>query len=63
MRKCALITGITEQAGSYPADLLLAKGYDVPGLKCQSLLLQNRSDYSPLLLFLHRRPAARSTLL
>jgi GDP-mannose 4,6 dehydratase len=36
MRKCALITGITEQAGSYPADLLLAKGYDVPGLKCQS---------------------------
>jgi GDP-mannose 4,6 dehydratase len=36
MRKCALITGITGQAGSYPADLLLAKGYEVRGLKCRS---------------------------
>ena len=36
MCKCALITGITGQAGSYPADLLLAKGYEVRGLKCRS---------------------------
>jgi GDP-D-mannose dehydratase len=40
MGKCALITGITGQAGSYPPDLLLAKGYDVPGLKCQSFSLR-----------------------
>jgi hypothetical protein len=36
MRKCALITGITGQAGSYSADLLLANGYEVRGLKCRS---------------------------
>ena len=28
-RKCALITGITGQDGSYLAELLLDKGYDV----------------------------------
>jgi len=32
-RKCALITGITGQDGSYLAELLLAKGYEVHGLK------------------------------
>lgn len=31
-RKCALITGITGQDGSYLAELLLAKGYEVHGL-------------------------------
>jgi GDP-D-mannose dehydratase len=36
MRKRALITGITGQAASYLADLLLAKGYEVRGLKCRS---------------------------
>jgi GDPmannose 4,6-dehydratase len=32
MGKCALITGITGQDGSYLAELLLAKGYDVHGI-------------------------------
>src|SRR6185369_15905573 len=32
-RKRALITGITGQDGSYLAELLLAKGYDVHGIK------------------------------
>jgi GDP-mannose 4,6 dehydratase len=36
MRRRALITGITGQAGSYLTDLLLAKGYEVRGLKCRS---------------------------
>lgn len=31
MRKVALITGITGQDGSYLAELLLDKGYDVHG--------------------------------
>ena len=33
MRKVALITGVTGQDGSYLAELLLAKGYEVHGLK------------------------------
>ncbi len=33
MRKTALITGITGQDGSYLAELLLAKGYEVHGIK------------------------------
>ncbi len=33
MSKSALITGITGQDGSYLAELLLAKGYDVHGIK------------------------------
>ena len=32
MSKCAVITGITGQDGSYLAELLLAKGYEVHGL-------------------------------
>jgi GDPmannose 4,6-dehydratase len=32
MRKCALITGITGQDGSYLAELLLEKGYSVHGI-------------------------------
>ena len=32
MRKKALITGITGQDGSYLAELLLGKGYEVHGL-------------------------------
>src|SRR5688500_3059273 len=31
-RRCALITGITGQDGSYLAELLLAKGYTVHGI-------------------------------
>ncbi len=36
MTKVALITGITGQDGAYLADLLLAKGYDVHGIKRRS---------------------------
>jgi len=36
MGKIALITGITGQDGSYLADLLLAKGYLVHGIKRQN---------------------------
>ena len=32
MKKVALITGITGQDGSYLAELLLSKGYDVHGI-------------------------------
>src|SRR6185436_1255832 len=32
MSKVALVTGITGQDGSYLAELLLAKGYDVHGI-------------------------------
>ena len=33
MTKTALITGITGQDGAYLAELLLAKGYEVQGVK------------------------------
>ena len=39
MKKCALITGITGQDGSYLAELLLGKGYEVHGLRRQSSLI------------------------
>ncbi|WP_156455344.1 GDP-mannose 4,6-dehydratase, partial [Sphingomonas sp. CCH5-D11] len=35
-RKVALITGVTGQDGSYLAELLLAKGYQVHGVKRRS---------------------------
>jgi len=38
MRKKALITGITGQDGSYLAEFLLAKGYEVHGIKRRSSL-------------------------
>ncbi len=38
-KKCALITGITGQDGSYLAELLLEKGYVVHGIKRRSSLL------------------------
>lgn len=37
--KCALITGVTGQDGSYLAELLLEKGYEVHGIKRRSSLL------------------------
>ncbi|MFS8082009.1 MAG: GDP-mannose 4,6-dehydratase, partial [Ginsengibacter sp.] len=44
--KTALITGITGQDGSYLADLLLAKGYMVHGLKRRSSLINtHRIDH------------------
>ena len=39
MKKVALITGITGQDGSYLAELLLAKGYTVHGIKRRSSLI------------------------
>jgi GDPmannose 4,6-dehydratase len=38
LSKCALITGITGQDGSYLAEFLLAKGYTVHGIKRRSSL-------------------------
>ena len=44
--KRALITGITGQDGSYLAELLLAKGYEVHGIKRRSSLLNtDRIDH------------------
>ena len=46
MSKCALITGITGQDGSYLAELLLDKGYDVHGIKRRtSLFNTDRIDH------------------
>ena len=54
--KKALITGITGQDGSYLAELLLAKGYEVHGLKRRASsfntervdhLYQDQHDQSP----------------
>ena len=42
MTKRALITGITGQDGSYLAELLLDKGYEVHGIKRRSSLVQHR---------------------
>ncbi len=39
MKKKALITGITGQDGSYLAELLLSKGYEVHGIKRRSSLI------------------------
>src|SRR5690606_20671457 len=45
-RRTALITGITGQDGSYLAELLLEKGYDVHGIKRRSSLLNtDRIDH------------------
>lgn len=46
MQKTALITGITGQDGAYLAELLLAKGYEVHGLKRRaSLFNTDRIDH------------------
>ena len=42
MKKRALITGITGQDGSYLAELLLAKGYEVHGIKRRSSLFNTQ---------------------
>jgi GDPmannose 4,6-dehydratase len=49
MHRVALITGVTGQDGSYLADLLLAKGYEVHGLKRRaSSFNTERIDHIPL---------------
>ena len=46
MSKTALITGITGQDGAYLAELLLAKGYIVHGIKRRSSLINtDRIDH------------------
>jgi len=46
MRKIALLTGITGQDGAYLAELLLAKGYEVHGIKRRtSLFNTDRIDH------------------
>src|SRR5258708_17491731 len=46
MAKIALITGIPGQDGSYPAELLLEKGYDVHGMvRRSSSLNRSRIDH------------------
>ncbi|HGF1009010.1 TPA: GDP-mannose 4,6-dehydratase, partial [Klebsiella pneumoniae] len=46
MTKRALITGITGQDGSYLAEFLLEKGYEVHGIKRRaSLFNTNRIDH------------------
>jgi GDPmannose 4,6-dehydratase len=47
MLKCALITGVTGQDGSYLTELLLAKEYEVHGLmRRTSLFNTDRIDHS-----------------
>ena len=46
MKKTALITGITGQDGSYLAELLLEKGYEVHGIKRRSSMFNtDRIDH------------------
>ncbi|HSR35927.1 MAG TPA: GDP-mannose 4,6-dehydratase, partial [Desulfurivibrionaceae bacterium] len=46
MKKVALITGVTGQDGAYLADFLLAKGYEVHGIKRRaSLFNTDRIDH------------------
>ena len=54
--KKALITGITGQDGSYLAELLLDKGYEVHGLIRRASTFNTVAHRSPL-----RRPARRRT--
>ena len=61
MKKKALITGITGQDGSYLAELLLAKGYEVHGIKRRTSLFNTQRidhlfedpDIGNISLFLH----------
>ena len=42
MKRKALITGVTGQDGSYLAEFLLAKGYEVHGIKRRSSLFNTQ---------------------
>ena len=43
-QKTALITGVTGQDGAYLAELLLAKGYQVHGIKRRASLFNTRTS-------------------
>jgi len=47
--KKALITGVTGQDGAYLAELLLAKGYEVHGIKRRSSLFNTARIFGPAL--------------
>ena len=64
-KKIALITGVTGQDGSYLAELLLEKGYEVHGIKRRAssfnqvdLLFQVRNFVSPDKVFIIHRPVS-----
>jgi len=62
MKKVALITGITGQDGSYLAELLLEKGYDVHGIvRRASLINTHRIDHIYEKLKLHYGDLTDST--
>ena len=48
MSKVALITGITGQDGSYLAELLLSKGYEVHGIVRRVALEDENQDFGEL---------------
>ena len=50
--KTALITGITGQDGSFLAEFLLEKGYDVHGTSVSSSTFLKKQYQTPLLLFI-----------
>ena len=58
--KKALITGITGQDGSYLAELLLEKGYEVHGLVCRTSTF-NRHNIEHI--FSNKNPRAKLTFL
>ena len=61
--KRAFITGITGQDGSYLAELLLEKGYEVHGLvRRSSLLNRSRIDHLHLTRSGHLRPIPGRTV-
>ena len=53
--KKALITGITGQDGAYLAEFLLAKGYEVHGIKRRSSSLRIKRSGNPPQLVMSRR--------
>ena len=56
--KSALITGVTGQDGSYLAELLLGKGYEVHGLKPRGSygeVVERVPNVPQILLDVHRR--------
>ena len=55
MSKVALITGITGQDGSYLAELLLQKGYEVHGVKRRASSF-NTQRIDHLYMDLHEQP-------
>ena len=60
--KVALITGITGQDGSYLAELLLEKGYEVHGIiRRSSLINTDRIDHIYNQLYLHYGDLTDST--